>query len=107
MARAPLTRPLVATLCLIALATGAAGDVYAADLRPDTTAAFDRYVRLTESRIDTEVGGQVPFLWIDRLPEGRRRDVEARLHRGEVVVPFRRRGHEEGGRGRRAPAADA
>ena len=86
MARAPLTRRVVAALCLIALATASGADVSAADLRPDTTAAFDRYVRLTESRIDTEVRGQAPFLWIDRLPDPRRRDVEARLRRGEVVV---------------------
>jgi hypothetical protein len=33
-----------------------------AELRPHTVAAFDRYVRLTEARLD---GDAVPFLWID------------------------------------------
>lgn len=61
-------------------------DVVAADLQPWTTVAFDRYVRLTEVRMDDERLGRIPFLWVDRLPDGPRREVDARLRRGEIVI---------------------
>ena len=54
---------LILLLLLIAFSTPAE----AADLRADTLAAFDRYVRATESRMDGEVQGKAPFLWVDRL----------------------------------------
>jgi len=58
----------------------------AAELRPETLAAFDRYVRATESRMDGELHGNAQFLWVDRLSESDRRDASARLKRGETVV---------------------
>ena len=42
--------------------------VEAAELRTDTLAAFDRYVRATESRMDGELHGKVPFLWLIDCP---------------------------------------
>ena len=72
------------------LVTGAAGparsDVEAAELRPDTLEAFNRYVRVTESRMDGELHGKVPFLRIDRPPEAERREAYAPVKRGETVV---------------------
>ena len=60
--------------------------VEAADLRPDTLDAFNRYVRVTESRMEGELHGQGPFLWLDRLPQAERLEAYARLRRGEIVV---------------------
>ena len=65
---------------------GSIGDVAAADLHPNTISAFDRYVRLTEARMDTELRGEAPFLWIDRVSESQRAEADARLRRGEIVV---------------------
>ena len=62
------------------------GTTAAADLRPNTTAAFDRYVRLTEARLESELRGDTPFLWIDRLPEAGRAEAEAKVRAGEIVV---------------------
>jgi hypothetical protein len=56
--------------------------VEAADLQPPTVAAFDRYVRLTEDRLHK---GE-PFLWIDGLPEPRRQQARAQVHKSELVI---------------------
>jgi putative flippase GtrA len=74
-----------ALLLMLALAASSA-PVAAADLRPETLDAFNRYVRATESRMDGELHGKVAFLWVDRLPEAERLEAYARLKRGETVV---------------------
>ena len=51
----------------------AAASLTAAELQPRTMAAFDRYVRATESQLRTE-----PFLWVDRLPASKRSEALAR-----------------------------
>lgn len=56
----------------------------AADLKPPTLAAFERYVTLTEARMAGEMSGASPFLWIDRQAGGRVALLE-KLQRGEVV----------------------
>jgi hypothetical protein len=56
----------------------------AAELKPATLAAFERYVTLTEARMAGEMSGASPFLWIDRQAGGGRALLE-RLQRGEVV----------------------
>jgi putative flippase GtrA len=58
----------------------------AAELRPQTVAAFDRYVRATEARMDRELDGRAPFLWIDRLPDAQRQAADARLRQRQIVV---------------------
>jgi putative flippase GtrA len=60
--------------------------VAAAELRAGTLDAFTRYVRLTETRMEAEVAGRAPLLWIDRLKGVDRQQAEARLKRGETVV---------------------
>jgi hypothetical protein len=72
---------LCATAWLAGVATG-----HAADLHANTAAAFDRYVRLTEMRLDGTRRGTVPFLWVDGLPDAQRHDADARLQSGEVIV---------------------
>jgi hypothetical protein len=57
----------------------------AVQLTPGTLAAFDRYVTLTEQRIQGELSGASPFLWIDRQPAAERQRLLARLRAGEVV----------------------
>ena len=76
-----MTRPGI-FVCLAA----AAWSGLAADLKPPTLAAFDRYVQLTEARMAGEVSGSSPFLWIDRQPDRDRAALLERLRRGEVVV---------------------
>lgn len=56
----------------------------AAELRPATLQSFERYVRLTEARIDSE--RRERFLWIDRLAADRRADIAKQFEQGEVVV---------------------
>jgi hypothetical protein len=72
-----------AALGIVLLAPASVG---ATDLLPATNAAFDRYVQLTERRMNDESGGRTAFLWIDRLPEAERRDAREKLQRGEIVV---------------------
>ena len=68
----------------IALAVPVAG-IAAAELKPHTVEAFDRYVRVTEERMRTELEGEAPFLWIDRQ-EGTREEHYKTLRSGQVVV---------------------
>ena len=69
----------------------------AAELRPATVAAFDRYVRLTEARLDSNA----PFLWADgerSASAGPRRDA---LRRGTLLIePLETR---DGGRALEVP----
>ena len=56
------------------------------DLKPQTLAAFERYVRATEARMADETAGRSPLLWMDRQPESREQQVRQQLQRGDVVV---------------------
>lgn len=75
--------PRVVALWLVMVA-GALTSVAAAELRSATLQSFERYVRLTEARINSERGER--FLWIDRLPADRRADMAKLFDRGEVAV---------------------
>src|ERR1700757_847676 len=63
-------------------AAGAGG----VDLRPETIAAFDDYVRLTDARTNEELRRGTNLLWIDALPESDRGQAYEELRRGEVKV---------------------
>jgi putative flippase GtrA len=78
-------RTAPAFLLLLALVASTA-PVEAAELRPETLDAFNRYVRVTESRMDGELQGKAAFLWVDQLPEAERLETYSRLKRGETVV---------------------
>ncbi len=58
----------------------------AAELRPEAAQGFDRYVTLTEHRMQGELGPNGVFLWVDALPEPRRSETYARLQRGEMIA---------------------
>ena len=75
---------LVAIGCMVV--TASALPAAAAELKPETVRAFDRYVQLTEERMRAEIEGRSPFLWLDRLDAADRDDVLARLRSGEVVI---------------------
>jgi hypothetical protein len=71
---------------LLVLVLAAPGRSGASELKPEAVAGFDRYVRLTEQRMQTELRPGAAFLWVDGLPEARRNNVYAQLQRGEVVA---------------------
>lgn len=88
---------LRALIALLFLAPAA----FAAELRPETVAAFDHYVRLTEARIQTEIGGGAsPFLAVDALPSDQRARAYAQMERDVVVEKMETR---EGNRSIRVP----
>ena len=60
--------------------------VSAAELKPATVAAFDRYERVAEAAISSDVSAEGRFLRIGSADPVRQPDIEARLRRGEVVV---------------------
>lgn len=70
----------------VGIGSSSTGWVGEADLKPQTITAFDRYVRLVESRMDDEVRRPDRFLYLDGLAEAQRRRMDAAVRRGEVVV---------------------
>lgn len=66
---------------------GLAAGLTAAELKPQTVAAFERYVRITEARIDGEVAGdERRFIFVDTLPDDTRRARLAALTSGKLVI---------------------
>jgi hypothetical protein len=64
----------------LAVAVFIASQLGAADLKPQTIEAFDRYIRQTEQRLD----GRKDFLWADESA-----DRAQRVRQGQIVVqPF-------------------
>jgi hypothetical protein len=59
----------------------------ATDLQTKTVEAFDRYVRATDARFDSELERrEQPYLWVERLPVDHQRAAEAQLRAGQVVI---------------------
>lgn len=77
-----MTQRTAASIALIVLSTCSAVPTFAADLKPKTVAAFDRYVDLSEKRMDA--GG--PFLWIDGLPDAERRARLQTVRSGQLAI---------------------
>ena len=74
-------RALVAIVSAgLAVSTGAV-----TQLTPATQSAFDRYVASTERRMDAELAGTSPFLWIDRQPAPERTRILRELQQGKVI----------------------
>jgi hypothetical protein len=69
-------------LCVLAVP----GRAEASELKPEAVAGFDRYIRLTEQRLQTELRPGAAFLWVDGLPEARRNDAYTQLQRDEVLA---------------------
>jgi len=87
-------RAAFAALLLATVIAVSAGQVWAAaggnpglpKLAASTLAAFDRYVRLTNNRNESELKRRTNLLWVDSLPEAERKEAYARLQRGEVQI---------------------
>jgi len=77
-----MRRKLTIAICIVVSAAA----VLAAELKPATSAAFERYARLTEQRIEAEVERPRDFLWIDTLPHSRRSEVATGLQQGGVII---------------------
>jgi len=73
---------LLGLLTLALLSPGVMG----AELKPATLAAFERYVKATEARIESELKRPGAFLYVDGLPEPRRTAARTALQRGEVFI---------------------
>ena len=75
---------------LLTLACGLSGsggaDPAAPNLKADTVAAFNKYVRLTEARNNDELQRGTNLLWVDGLQETERAPAYAALKRGEVKM---------------------
>jgi len=57
----------------------------AARLKPETVAAFDRYIGATEQRMADDLQ-EGRFLIVDRLPETARQETYARLRQGQIHI---------------------
>jgi hypothetical protein len=73
-----LARACVAAALLVPPATGA-------ELKPETAAAFDRYVHATEERMASDLSDG-RFLAIDRLPDARRKQAYMQLRQGPLYI---------------------
>src|SRR5690349_10031228 len=73
----------IGLVCLLAACCSSV--IAAAVLNASAAANFDRYVKLTEQRMEGEIkhGG---FLWIDSQPPGRRDDLQRGLRDGGVII---------------------
>jgi hypothetical protein len=78
-------RPL-ALATLFAINSGTVAGSMDSELKRETIAAFDRYVRVAEERIRSEVQQPERFLYPDTLAAARRTNALSAVRRGEVVV---------------------
>lgn len=78
-------RGIVILLLLLTSITWANLVVRAAELTSDTSLAFDRYVTITEARLDAELRRGF-FLSIDNLPDERRAAAYEQLRRGDLPI---------------------
>ena len=58
----------------------------AADLQPETTQAYDRYIQLTQAQVNSELAQSGPYLWVERLPPAERAGADAQLRDGQLVI---------------------
>jgi hypothetical protein len=63
----------------------AAIPAHASQLKPETAAAFERYVALTEARMDEDLRLD-QFLAVDRLPDLERKEAYDQLQQGQVYI---------------------
>jgi hypothetical protein len=58
----------------------------AAELKQETTEAFNQYVRITEDRMTEGMREGRTFLWVDTFPELQRDKLYTQLRQGNVVI---------------------
>src|SRR6266436_3274883 len=74
---------LAAFLAFAALPPEAVG---AAELKQETSEAFDYYIRVTEDRMTEELHDGRAFLWLDGFAEPQRDRLNVQLRQGEIIV---------------------
>ena len=84
LARAILLAAAMLVLFMADFAEGA--EPAPTELRANTLAAFDRYVKLTQARNEEELKRGTNLLWIDELPQPEGAEAHAALERGEVKM---------------------
>jgi len=87
----------------LALAMLAPQDAPGAELQPRTAASWENYTRLTEQRIEAELGDSRRFLAADFLTGGAPQDSRAVLRNGQVPI---RRMNTPDGNGKEIPVPD-
>ncbi|MGH9455386.1 MAG: hypothetical protein ACRD2O_15605 [Terriglobia bacterium] len=68
------------------LASGSSGKILTVDLKPETVAAFEHYVKTAEVRITEEETHPDAFLYFDSLPTSGRPQVKASLQHGQISI---------------------
>jgi hypothetical protein len=58
----------------------------AAELKHETTEAFNQYVRITEERMTERMRDGQTFLWVDTFPELQRDKLYTQLRQGDIVI---------------------
>lgn len=58
----------------------------AAELKQETSEAFDHYIRVTEDRMAEELHDGRAFLWLDGFAEPQRDRLNVQLRQGEIIV---------------------
>jgi hypothetical protein len=81
-----MDRRLPAGLVLCAIASLAGPPALAAELKPQTVAAFDRYVRVNDEASQRSLDDPDRFLWIDTLPDAAARAEADRVRQGGLVI---------------------
>jgi hypothetical protein len=72
-------------LMFLILAGLAGASAHAAQLKPETAAAFEHYVAATEARMDEDVRLN-QFLVIDQLPDLQRKEAYDQLQQGQIYI---------------------
>lgn len=74
------------SVALLLATTATAANAVAAELRPETLAAWDRYVAWTEHRMRTDISERGGFLLQDTLPSALAKDARETIRSGDVFV---------------------
>jgi hypothetical protein len=80
-----MKRSFACVVCLVGLCLAST----AAELKQETTTAFDKYVAATEARINSTLHPGGAFLYVDNLPTEARKKSYDKLKTGEVLVEKR------------------
>src|SRR5215831_17217011 len=80
-----MKRGFACVVCLVGLRLAST----AAELKQETTTAFDKYVAATEARINSKLHPGGAFLYVDELPTEAMKKSYDKLKRGEVLVEKR------------------
>jgi len=79
-------RQITALLLVVWIAAGLlVPSAEGAELKSATVAAFDRYIRVTEARMEDDLR-EGHFFFVDRFPDNRRHAIDAQLLRGMVDI---------------------